>query len=168
MIAHARLRGLPPSRTLHTSTVLQETILRLVKRKRDVWQNHVYFFADMKQAAQQVVADYVRRKSASKRDVKLVRGSTLSHQVRDTDPASGFMEAGHTAVTATPAQKLAVHQALERLQQEHPRAAQVVFWRFFCAFTMPEIAEAMSVGIRSVERDWVFARTWLESELWVS
>ena len=69
VIARARLRGLPPSRTLHTSTVLQEATLRLVKRKRDVWQNHVYFFADVKQAAQQVVADYVRRPSASKRDV---------------------------------------------------------------------------------------------------
>ena len=167
VIAHARLRRLPPSRTLHTSTVLQEAILRLVKRKCDAWQNHVYFFADIKQAVQQVVADYVRHKFAHKRDVELVYGDTLSDQGRGAGPAGDFIAAGDAAA-ATPLQKLAVHRALEKLQQEHPRAAQVVFLRFLIGLTTSEIAEAMSRSTRGVERDWVFARSWLEAELRVA
>jgi RNA polymerase sigma factor (TIGR02999 family) len=156
VIAHARLRCLPASRTLHTSTVLQEAILRLVKRRRDAWENQVFFFADVKQAVQQVVADYVRRKSAAKRDVVIVHGDTTNENLIEGAWAEG---------AATSAHKLDVSEAMEKLRQEHPRASMVVLLRFFYSLTTPEIAEALSVSERCVERDWVFARSWLEHEL---
>lgn len=165
MIAHARLRCLPPSRTLHTSTVLQEAILRLVKRRQDGWQNRVFFFADIKQAAQQVVADYVRRKSTAKRDVVIVHGDTATSQNSNAPLAENLIEGGWAEGAATPADKLDIYEALEKLRQEHPRAALVVLLRFFYTLTTPEIAEFLSVSERCVERDWVFARSWLEREL---
>jgi len=70
-----------------------------------------------------------------------------------------------TGVTASPAQKLALSQAMERLRSEHPRAAQVVFLRFFCDLNTEQIAEALGCGTRSVERDWKFARAWLNARL---
>jgi RNA polymerase sigma factor (TIGR02999 family) len=154
-IASKRRRRLPPAASMHTSTVLQEAVLRLVRRRRAAWDDTVHFFADFKQAAAHVVIDYIRRKSAAKRDAPMVHGDTAVE-------AAGALVDGQTA---SPEQKLAVSQAIERLQREHPRAAQVVFLRFFCDLSAPRIAEAMSMSQRAVERDWAFARAWLATEL---
>jgi ECF sigma factor len=46
-----------------------------------------------------------------------------------------------------------------------PRAAALVKLRYFAGLTMPEVAAAMGVPLRTAERNWTFARTWLEREL---
>jgi len=154
-IAHSRLRRLPPSRSLHTATLMQEALLRLARCNKTGWHCRVHFFADVRQAVAQAVADYVRRKTADKRDAHVVRDDHAF------DMASHFQQPD----PATPAQKLAVHQAMERLGVDEPRAAQVVFYRFYCGLTMPQIAETLAISQRCAERDWTRARVWLAAEL---
>ena len=154
-IAHARLRRLPPSGTMHTADLLQEALFRLARHKREGWHSKVHFFADVTQAVRQAVADYVRRKKADKRDAKLVCD----------DAAMESASVDEDKREATPAQKLAIYQALERLQERDRRAAKIVFYRFFCGLSMPQIAQVLRVSTRCVERDWAKARAWLEDEL---
>ena len=45
------------------------------------------------------------------------------------------------------------------------RLARVVECRFFGAMTNDEIAEALGVAVRTVERDWVKARMLLQDDL---
>ena len=56
---------------------------------------------------------------------------------------------------------LHVHEALEDLAQLEPRLAQVVEMRYFAGLSEPEIAAALGVTDRTVQRDWQKARIFL-------
>jgi hypothetical protein len=44
-------------------------------------------------------------------------------------------------------------------------AARLVKLRFFAGLTMPEAAEALGLPLRTAERNWAYARTWLHREI---
>jgi len=54
---------------------------------------------------------------------------------------------------------------LTRLEGRDPLAAQLVKLRFFAGLTMRQAAEALGIPLRSAERNWTYARTWLQREL---
>ena len=60
---------------------------------------------------------------------------------------------------------LAVHDAVDRLAVEDPLAAQVVKLRYFVGMSHVEIATALEIAPRSVDRHWAYARAWLKSAL---
>ena len=60
---------------------------------------------------------------------------------------------------------LQISDALERLAAEEPRLAWIVECRFFGGFSEPEIAEALDVTVRTVQREWVKARMLLRRAL---
>ena len=45
------------------------------------------------------------------------------------------------------------------------RLAEIVECRFFAGYSEKEIAQALNVGERTVQRDWALARAWLQKEL---
>jgi RNA polymerase sigma factor (sigma-70 family) len=61
---------------------------------------------------------------------------------------------------------IALHEALERLEQLDPRQGRVVECRFFGGMTEPETALALAITERTVRRDWVKAKAWLYAELY--
>jgi RNA polymerase sigma factor (TIGR02999 family) len=68
----------------------------------------------------------------------------------------------HDAPVASEAQQvLELEQALERLGELNERLLRVVELRFFGGLSVPEAAEALGVGERTVERDWFKARAFL-------
>src|SRR3546814_3582992 len=56
---------------------------------------------------------------------------------------------------------LALDEALDRLKEADPRAAQVVECRVFGGLSAEETADALGVTRRTVSRDWTAARAWL-------
>ena len=60
---------------------------------------------------------------------------------------------------------LALDEALERLQQRDPKSAELVKLRYFAGLTMVQAAEALGIPLRTAERNWTYARTWLHAEL---
>lgn len=60
---------------------------------------------------------------------------------------------------------LAINSALERLRGVDPRAATVVELSFFGGLSLVEIADRLSLSVRTVKRDWDSARAWLHGEL---
>ena len=64
-----------------------------------------------------------------------------------------------------PAEVLAVHEALPKLERTDPRKAEVVMLRYFAGLSREEIAQALEVSASAVDKDWRFARTWLYREL---
>jgi DNA-directed RNA polymerase specialized sigma24 family protein len=60
---------------------------------------------------------------------------------------------------------LDLDRALDRLAEEHPRAARVVECRFFGGLSVEETAAALEASSRTVKRDWRFAQAWLHGEL---
>jgi RNA polymerase sigma factor (sigma-70 family) len=55
--------------------------------------------------------------------------------------------------------------ALEKLSQLDQRQAQIVELRFFGGLQIDEVAEALGISKRSVEREWTMIRAWLRREL---
>jgi len=97
----------------------------------------------------QILIDHARRRHAHKRGGDLRRLS-LTH-------APGVDERAYDV--------LEVDEALTRLAEVDPRAAQVVELKVYGGATNAEIAAALGVGRRTVDRDWTFARSWLRKAL---
>jgi RNA polymerase sigma factor (TIGR02999 family) len=137
--------------TLQPSALVHEALLRLLDGDTltDV-PNRRYLFAAAAQAMRQVLADHARRRRARKRDGNRVR-------VPLDQVLAGFDEQGLDVID--------LHEALERLAEEHPRQAQVVDLRFFGGLSVPEVAETLGVSDTTIESDWRFARAWLKGQL---
>jgi RNA polymerase sigma factor (TIGR02999 family) len=60
---------------------------------------------------------------------------------------------------------LRVDEALADLAKLEPRLAQVVEMRYFGGYSEEEIAEALDLNVRTVQRDWQKARVLLQSML---
>ena len=140
-----------PGHTLQTTALVHEALLRLLDGDTlaDV-PNRRYLFAAAAQAMRQVLVDHARRRHARKRQGNRVR-------VPLDQVLAGFDEQGLDVI--------ALHEALERLAQEHPRPAQVVDLRFFGGLSVPEVAEIFAVSDTTIESDWRFARAWLQGQL---
>jgi len=71
----------------------------------------------------------------------------------------------HIASDDAPEAMLQIDDALTHLDRIDARLARVVECRFFGGMTNDEIAEALGVTTRTVERDWVKARVLLRDAL---
>lgn len=58
-----------------------------------------------------------------------------------------------------------VMDALEHLERLEPDLAQLVDLRFFCGFTIGEIAQLQGISVRTAQRKWEKARELLQSAL---
>ena len=58
-----------------------------------------------------------------------------------------------------------IDAALDALTQMSPRQGEMVVLRFFGGFSNAEIEAVLGVGERTVERDWRFARAWLQNRM---
>jgi RNA polymerase sigma factor (TIGR02999 family) len=150
ILAESFFRAERPDHTLQTTALVHEAYLRLVGSTELEWKSRRHFFGIAAQAMRQVLVDHARRRGAVKRSGG--RAVTLD----DDLPA---------AVAASPDDILGVDQALGRLKEISPRAAQVVELRYFAGLGLEEIAEATDTSLATVKRDWLSARAWLQREL---
>jgi RNA polymerase sigma factor (TIGR02999 family) len=96
---------------------------------------------------QQILIDVARRKQRLKHGANLVGDELHESQIALPVPSEEL---------------LAVNDALETLAQEDPQAAEVVQMRYFVGMSIPEIATALDLAPRTVDRHWAFARAWLK------
>ena len=68
-------------------------------------------------------------------------------------------------VEAPPDELLAVHDALDELEQDDPQAAQLVKLRYFIGMTMEEAARAMDMNKRAAEALWTYGRACLRRRM---
>ena len=147
-IARSQLRKRSGRREFETTALVSEAYLRLVKGSGLVGSNRDHFLAVCARAMRFVLIDFARERSAQKRGGNLL-AETLEEGVVSVDS-----EAEMSTV-------LALHAALEDLQESAPRLVQVVECRYFAGLSLDETAAALSVSTRTVERDWRLARAQL-------
>ena len=56
-------------------------------------------------------------------------------------------------------------EALQKLEQEHPRKADLVKLRFFAGLTRQQAADSLGVSVATADNDWAYAKGWLKVEL---
>ena len=149
-LAARSLRRERGDHTLQPTALVHEAYLRLVQQQGFAWQNRTHFFAIAAQAIRRILVDHARRHRSAKR--KKPGERTPLEWVRDQSLASDV-------------NVLSLDEALTELARTHARKAQVVEMRFFGGLTVAEVASALDIDTRTVERDWQFARAWLFREL---
>lgn len=149
-----RWKGTP---TLRTTALVNEAYLKLVDQEDRSWENRSHFFAVSATAMRQILIDRARRKRAEKRGGEAPRLSL--EELREK-------LGREAAMTEEDAEAfLILEDALEQLEEAHPRAARGVECRFFGGMTIEETAEALGVSTATVSRDWKQAKAWLYREM---
>lgn len=136
--------------TLQTTALVNEAYMRLVDLSRVQWQDRGHFFAMAARLMRRILVDHARSRRFQK------RGSGVR-------PVSLDQAAEITADRG--ADLVALDDALQRLAVVDPRKAQVVEMRFFGGLSVVETAEALTVSVETVMRDWRLAKLWLLREL---
>ena len=80
----------------------------------------------------------------------------MIHVSLDDAPEAGLARA---------ADVLRLDEALQALAAIDERKCRVVELRFFAGLTEDEAAEALGVSSKTITRDWLFAKAWLQREL---
>lgn len=125
--------------TLQPTALVHEAWLRLAGSKPG-WESQAHFFGAAAEAMRRVLVDRSRTKSALKRQL--------------TDEVSASLKEEHSERDHI----LVIHEALKRLESEDAGAAEIVALKFFSGFTSGEIASMLRQSVRSVERQWTFAK----------
>ena len=142
---------------LQTTALVNEAYFKLVGQNDRSWENRSHFFAVSAMAMRQVLIDRARRKRAEKRGGDAPRLS-LEELREKLGREAAMSEEDAEAI-------LILDDALQQLEEEHPRAARGVECRFFAGMTIEETAEALDVSTATVSRDWKQAKAWLYREM---
>lgn len=138
--------------TLQPTALVHEAYLKLVGGGAIPARDRAQFQAIAARAMRQILVDHARRHRADKRG----GGAALAELPEDVAANGGL-----------PTDELvALSDALDRLSAVSPRLRSVVEMRFFAGLEEREIAVALGVTTRTVERDWVKARAWLYREVY--
>lgn len=149
-LARREAARLGPYASLGTTTLLHEAYLDISKRDALAFPNHAHFMAYAARAMRGLVIDRVRERHAQK------RGGGLHITSLDTE---------HAEQCEQPEDLSHISDALDELATLEPALAQVVDLKFFCGFSMMEIATLMGSSERTVQRQWEKARMLLYQAL---
>lgn len=138
------------SHTLDPTALVNEAFLKLIGQDRVDWQNRSHFLAVASQAMRRILVDHARMHNREK------RGGGKS-------PIS--LEEALTLIPDSNTDVLALDGALEKLAKLDNIQAKIVEMRFFGGMSVDEVAEALGLSKRSVERKWTSTRAWLRREL---
>ncbi len=133
-----------PGQTLQPTALVHEAYLRLVGEQK--FDSRGHFFAVAAEAMRRILVENARWKKAAK------HGGGL-HRVE--------LEDREAPVRPLPDEIIALEEALVRLTEADPGAAQIVQLHFFAGLSIEQAAEVLGVSRATAYRQWSFARAWL-------
>jgi len=128
---------------LGTTTLVHEVWLDISGRPSLAFEDDGRFLAYAARTMRGLVIDRVRARSAQK------RGGDLIITSLDANTAEQVSEPDHLQH---------ISDALDELASVEPDLARVVDLKFFCGFTLAEVATMQGVTERTVQRQWKRAR----------
>lgn len=150
-LAAAKLANERPGQTLQPTALVHEAFLRLAGSGDEMqWNGKAHFFGAAAEAMRRILVENARRK----RSVK--HGGEMKRQ-------DDGIEA--VAVPVDCDNLIALHDALDRLEEEDPTSAELVKLRYFAGLSIPQAAKVLGVSPRKADFLWAFARTWLRQEI---
>ncbi|MCI0458215.1 MAG: ECF-type sigma factor [Gemmataceae bacterium] len=150
-LAAQKLAHEKPGQTLDATALVHEAYLRLVDvDQAQHWDSRGHFFAAAAEAMRRILVENARRKGRERHGGGRKRVDLLDEEV---------------AVTPGDEQILMLDEALTRLANVRPQAAELVKLRFFSGLTVEQAAPVVGISTRTARRLWVFARAWLRREM---
>jgi RNA polymerase sigma-70 factor, ECF subfamily len=140
-----------PGHTLQPTALVNEAYLRLVGGQARDWRNRAHFVGVTAGIMRRILIDYARRKEVFRRATPRYLTEAADEQIAlSSEQAAEF---------------IALDAALERLEKLNSRHRQIVELRYFGGLSLEETAEALSVSVVTVKRDWRAARAWLKGQI---
>jgi RNA polymerase sigma factor (TIGR02999 family) len=137
--------------TLQATALVHEAYLRLVDTSTTQrWDSRGHFFAAAAEAMRRILVERARHKNSLK-----AGGSRQRVELAEVEPA----------VVESDDDLLALHEALEKLEVQHKRKAELVKLRFFAGLTNEQAAQALGISPSTADNDWSYARSWLRLEM---
>jgi len=150
-LARHKLAQEKPGQTLQATALVHEAYLRLVDvDEAQHWNSRGHFFVAAAESMRRILVESARRKQ------QIGRGGDMQRIVFDEF---------RFAADAPTQDLLALDESLRRLEAHDAVAAKLVNLRYFAGMTMPQAAEALGISLRTAERNWTYARTWLHRDL---
>ena len=150
-LASARIAQEKPGQTLQATALVHEAYLRLVKGDEEPeWDSRGHFFAAAAEAMRRILIERARQKQ---------------RPMHGGDRQRLDLEIHCPAGNETPDRLLAIDEALEKLDQEHPEVARLLKLRFFAGVPLKDAAALLGISPATAKRRWAFARAFLYGEL---
>ena len=149
MASRRRMNGLPES--FGTTELVHEVYLRMSSGGEKRFSTPAEFFAYAARAMRTLVIDAARQAHS-------VKAGGDQRRLSMTDPLVSSVAVGaHEA--------LQLDAALQALEADHARAARVVELHYFAGIDHDQIGAVLGVHVRTIERDWKYARAFLASHV---
>jgi len=154
ILAAQKLAQEQPGQTLQPTALVHQAYLRLVTppqqagREEPPWDSRGHFFAAMAEAMRRILVENARRKTRAKHGGGRQRVDLDGHDQE-------------MPVQPPPGEIIALDEALTKLAQDDPDAAQVVQLHFFGGLSIEQAAAALGVSRATAYRQWSYARAWL-------
>jgi RNA polymerase sigma-70 factor, ECF subfamily len=149
-LAAVYMAGERSNHPLQATALINEAYIRLIEWDSVRWQNRAHFFAMAAQLMRKILVDMARARSRTKRgggtiETKLDEACVL-YQERSRD-------------------LLLLDAALTEFAEVDPRKSRIVELKFFGGLSEEEVALVLGISVRTVRREWNFAKAWLHSEI---
>ncbi len=149
-LAERFLSGESNTVTLSPTVLVHEVYVRLTKQRSVQYQSKSHFLAIASTMMRRILVDHARARTRVKRGGKNIRlafdENLLVSTSRDEDV-------------------LAIEEALQELGLMDARQSRIVEMRFFGGMTVPEVAEALGLSTRTIEKEWQLSKAWLRKKL---
>jgi RNA polymerase sigma factor (TIGR02999 family) len=152
-LAVVRMANEKAGQTLQPTALVHEAWLKIAGDGQELFANRRHFFKAAAAAMQQILIDTARRKQRPKHGANLIVEELHESRIATSVPSEEL---------------LAVNDALAALARKDPEAAEVVRMRYFVGMTLSDIAAALDMAPRAVDRHWAFARAWLKRTIRLS
>ena len=149
-MAHRELNRSSGS-TLNTTALVHELYIRMTAAEANLFPKSIKFFAYAATAMRHILIDSAMRRIRPK-----FGGRSTHIDIADADGAE---------VAISPEIALELDSALRELEQDDVRAARVVELHYFSGLSLDRVAELLGVVRRTVDRDWRYARAFIESRI---
>jgi RNA polymerase sigma factor (TIGR02999 family) len=155
-LAAQKLAHEKPGQTLEATALVHEAYLRLVGRgdasapRVQHWDGRGHFFAAAAEAMRRILVERARHK-------KSLKAGSAHRRVELSDveaPADVSFD-----------DLLALHEALEKLETQDRRKAELVKLRYFAGLTNGQAAKVLGISTSTADNDWAYARSWLRLEI---
>lgn len=144
-LAGRYLRRESADHSFQPTELVHEAFLRLSQGAEIDVNGRTHFYAIGARAMRRILVDHARAKRREKRGGGRRKLS---------------LEEGLTLTANDDEDVLLVEDLLEELREQDERLAQIVELRFYGNLTVPEVATAMDMSTRWVEKQWTLIKAW--------
>ncbi len=149
-LAAQKLSHEKPGLTLEATALVHEAYLRLVENPAQDWNGRGHFFAAAAEAMRRILVERARHKLSLK-----AGGGRRREDLSDIE----------VVLAGQDVDLLALNEAMEKLERQDKRKAEVVKLRFFAGLTIEQTAQALGISPSTADHDWAYARCWLRLEI---